>query len=314
MKKKANRHSTLRMTTVEVFAPAKINLALHVTGKREDGYHALDTLVAFADVGDRLTLEGVAEIAQRPAPTRLEISGPEGHGLDDDGHNLVARAIDMMVNDVAPRARLEKHLPVSSGIGGGSADAAAAMRGVARTWNMTLSDSETLSRLSKAALALGADVPMCLISKPLRAEGIGEKIALQDLPPLHAVLVNPRVPVSTPDVFGALATPDGTPLSWPPPNGSVRELCAWLRQARNDLETPAQRVAPIIGDVLGALSQQSGLLLSRMSGSGATCFGIFTDVGLAEIAAKIIAQAEPDWWVRDVLLGDMADLARPCIA
>lgn len=298
------------MTAVEVFAPAKINLALHVTGQRSDGYHELDSLVAFADVGDRLTLVDADRIAERPATTRLEITGPEVGSLSDDGSNLVQRAVDATVKDVAPLARLEKHLPVSSGIGGGSADAAAALRAVAGAWNLQIDHAETVERLKKIAAELGADVPMCLTSAPQRVRGIGDRLERVAMPAVHAVLVNPRIPLSTPRVFAALTRKSNAPLPWPPRRGSVLELAAWLRETRNDLEEPAIGLVPQIGDVLKALSWQPGVLLARMSGSGATCFGLFDNTGLAEIAAKTIRTAEPGWWVWDTVLGDMSEAAR----
>ncbi|MDD9977001.1 MAG: 4-(cytidine 5'-diphospho)-2-C-methyl-D-erythritol kinase [Boseongicola sp.] len=297
------------MTTVRFFDPAKVNLALHVTGQRADGYHQLDTLVAFADVGDKLVFEGLSPTTITPAPTALTVHGPEAAGVPVDSSNLVCRAVDALANDVAAQITLEKRLPVASGIGGGSADAAAAIRAVASARDMLQDDPALVS----VAQQMGADVPMCLASTTLRAQGMGDQIDPIILPPLPAVLINPRVPVRTPEVFAALEIKNNSPLSWPPDTQSQDRFLAWLGMARNNLEEPALRIAPEISVVLKALSEQAGVGLARMSGSGATCFGLFNDQGLAEIAARNLQRDHPEWWVVDTVLGDAAGLAAPHI-
>ncbi len=277
---------------VTVSAPAKVNLALHVTGRRSDGYHLLDTLVAFADIGDTLTL-------RRASAPALTVSGPEAAGAPPGPDNLVARAIAAapLPDGAAVAAHLVKRLPAAAGIGGGSADAAAALRGMQALGAAPPSP--------EAVAALGADVPMCLAGRPLRARGIGEEMAaLAGLPEMAAVLVNPRVPVATPDVFAALACRENAPMPcdlprWP----DARALAGWLATQRNDLEAPALAVAPVVGCVLEALGGQDGCLLARMSGSGATCFGLFADVETAGAAAARLAAARPGWWVAPTTLG-----------
>ncbi|MBD1205245.1 MAG: 4-(cytidine 5'-diphospho)-2-C-methyl-D-erythritol kinase [Rhodobacteraceae bacterium] len=270
------------------FAPAKINLCLHVTGRRADGYHLLDSLVVFAGVGDRVsaTLEG---------PPSLTVEGPMAAGLTGEGDNLVLRAARAM--GVSARIVLEKHLPVSSGIGGGSADAAATLRLLARLSGRPLPDAA-------AVLALGADVPVCLAGRPVRMTGIGEGLApLPALPEAWMVLANPGVAVSTPAIFRALARADNAPLPRDLPRlRTPAELAAFLTMQRNDLEPPAVTLEPVIGRVKAALTAQAGCLMARMSGSGATCFGLFADPLSANAAARAIRAVEPGWWVADAPL------------
>lgn len=264
------------MSEITVHAPAKINLCLHVTGQRADGYHLLDTLVAFCTVGDVLTL--------RPGPLSLALCGPEAAALSAEPDNLILRAARMMGAEAA--ITLDKRLPVASGLGGGSADAAAALRGLARL---------TGRPLPGAVETLGADVPMCLAARPARVRGIGERLTPVRLPALHLVLVNPRVPVATPAVFAALERRDGRGLPEPLPDWpDAAALVTWLAGTRNDLEPPARRQAPAIAEALTALE---GALFARMSGSGATCFGIFGDAAQARAAADDIRRARPGWWV-----------------
>ena len=274
-------------------APAKINLALHVTGRRPDGYHLIDTLVVFARFGDRLTFAA-------DASDSLEIAGPYGDGLSpSDPSNLVLRARDALRgafpgHPTPPvRIRLEKNLPVASGVGGGSSDAAAAMRGLARLWGLQAGDDD----LARIGLPLGADLPMCLAARPLRAQGIGDALTLlPHAPPLGIVLVNPGVAVPTAAVFAALASRDGSPLPPLPASLDFHPLCNWLETTRNDLEAPARAIAPAIGDALAAL-RKAGAHLARMSGSGATCFGLFESGNLAKRAASRIREKHPGWFV-----------------
>lgn len=272
-------------------APAKINLALHVTGRRADGYHLLDTLVAFAAFGDRVNAEAAGSDA-------FLVAGPHAAAVPTDGVNLVLRARDLLRQRFpearAPvRIRLEKNLPVASGVGGGSSDAAAALKALARLWNLP----EETGTLAQLALPLGADVPMCLHARPLVARGIGEEIAPVDaMPALALVLAHPGAAVSTPDIFRRLERRDNPPLPPLPGARDAKNLVEWLRGCRNDLEAPALAAQPVIGAVLRAL-RASGAGLARMSGSGATCFGIFSSLEEAGAAAAAIRAAQPGWFV-----------------
>ncbi|MCR8548352.1 4-(cytidine 5'-diphospho)-2-C-methyl-D-erythritol kinase [Salipiger sp. P9] len=288
------------MARTEVFAPAKINLTLHVTGRRADGYHLLDSLVCFASVGDRLTLA--------PAETlSLQVTGAEGAGLPSGMDNLALRAAAGVAGDQGAALALEKCLPAASGIGGGSADAAAAIRGM-----MALQGRSPGPEQAATALALGADVPMCLESRPLRASGIGETLVPVALPPLHAVLANPRRPVATPDVFRALEERDNPPMPEALPDLSSPEaLLAFLSATRNDLQAAACRIEPAIGEVLAVLAGLRGCQLARMSGSGATCFALFPSEAYAECAAAQLRLMHGGWWIAKCVLGDVSDAARP---
>ena len=254
-------------------ARAKLNLALHVTGRRDDGYHLLDSLVAFADVGDRVTLaEG---------PLTLAIDGPFGAGLSS-GDNLCLRAAGLAGGEA--RIALTKNLPVASGIGGGSADAAAVLRGMARMGHP----------IPKDIWRLGADVPVCLSSNPARMSGIGEEVTpLPALPSMPLVLVNPGVPVATPQVFAALDRRDNAPLPPIPAFPDAASLVEWLGTTRNDLQAAAISIAPVIADVLQSLTA-TGAGFARMSGSGATCFGFFDNPASAGKAADALRQH--GWW------------------
>lgn len=266
-----------------VFAPAKINLTLHVTGQREDGYHLLDSLVMFADVGDWVTC--------RPADvSSLVVTGPMAEGVPTDKSNLVLRAVEVM--GTSTKITLEKHLPAAAGIGGGSSDAAATLRAIAEMTGAQVPENKGIS--------LGADVPVCTLSRAATMRGIGEDVtAIRGLPALPAALVNPRVAVPTPAVFRALKTKDNPPMSAIPTGSSVTDLCDWLGEQRNDLEPPARQEQPVIDDVLTALD---GALLARMSGSGATCFGLYPSVANAKDAAQRIQAAHPNWWVMPTVL------------
>lgn len=278
--------------TIEEFAPAKLNLALHVTGQRGDGYHLLDSLVAFADVGDVLTA--------RPAPAmRLTIGGPFGAGLPAGRDNLVLRAAGLVADGTSVSFTLDKRLPPASGIGGGSADAAAAIRAVLRLRHGPQA-AAALQALDPAALAtLGADVPVCLQSGPTRMRGIGEDLSpAGPLPETHVLLVNPGVELPTPRVFRALRQKAHPPLPADLPVWqSVAELARWLARQRNDLEPPAREIAPVVGAVLDALAAQPDALLARMSGSGATCFALFAGAREAAAAADRLRQVHAAWWV-----------------
>lgn len=271
---------------IEGFAPAKVNLALHVTGQRADGYHLLDSLVVFADLGDRVTAS--------PARTlSLHVTGPRAEGVPTGPDNLVLRAARLLAPDRGARLLLDKHLPAAAGIGGGSSDAAAALRVLARLWDMPLP-------APGATAVLGADVPVCLDPRPRRMAGIGEILSdVPPLPPAWLVLVNPGVPVPTPAVFRGLARTDGAPMPARLPHcRDAATLAAFLIGLRNDLEPPARALQPQIAESLAALGKQQGCLLARMSGSGATCFGLFAAEAPARGAAAALEAAAPGWWVR----------------
>ncbi|QYK41855.1 MAG: 4-(cytidine 5'-diphospho)-2-C-methyl-D-erythritol kinase [Paracoccaceae bacterium] len=273
---------------VTEFAPAKVNLTLHVTGQRADGYHLLDSLVVFADVGDRVTADSGQGLC-------LRIEGPQAAGLSSGPDNLVLRAARAMgVADAT--LTLWKALPLASGIGGGSADAAATLRALARLTGRALPPAD-------AVLALGADVPVCLAGSAARMSGVGEVLEpVPPLPPGWLVLVNPAVAVPTPAVFAALSRRDNPPQPALPRLADAAALAAWLAACRNDLEPAARAIAPVIGDTLGALSHSPGCLLARMSGSGATCFGLFASPAESAAAAAQIRAARPGWWVADAAI------------
>jgi 4-diphosphocytidyl-2-C-methyl-D-erythritol kinase len=272
-------------------APAKINLYLHVLGRRDDGYHRLDSLVVFAGVHDTLSARVADSI-------RLDISGPFApalEGADDD--NLMVQAARGLA-EIAGRAagvhlRLVKRLPVAAGIGGGSADAAAALRLLCRLWKVT-PEPENLEAL---ALSLGADVPVCLDGRALFVGGIGEELCPSPcLPSVWLVLVNPGVPLATGGVFSARRGPGSVPGRFEEPPADAAALSALLSERSNDLEAPALELEPVVGQTLDALAALPGCRLARMSGSGATCFGLFADQRAARNGVAAIAAANPRWW------------------
>lgn len=263
--------------TAEAFAPAKINLALHVTDQRVDGYHLLDSLVVFADVGDHLWFSPANELS-------LEIIGPFSAGVPTDHRNLVWRAAEKC--GMTGHIRLQKNLPHGGGIGGGSADAAAVLRHAFR--------GEERDRLA-VALGLGADVPVCLSSRAQRMKGVGDVLSCAGpLPELDMVLANPRVPVPTLEVFKALESKCNAPMAEIPAGSSREEFMQWITNQRNDLQPVAAQRFPEIGQVLEALGDAD---LARMSGSGGTCFGLYPDSNAAAAAARRIAADHPEWWV-----------------
>lgn len=281
------------MASLAVQAPAKINLFLHVVGRRADGYHELDSLIAFADCHDVVRVESSDNLT-------LALEGPFAGDLEADADNLVlraARAVMEAVGETRGAAiTLSKNLPVASGIGGGSADAAAAIRAVLSLWRLDLG----ADALANIGLSLGADVPICLFGRPARVRGIGEQItATGPLPPLGLVLVNPGVAVSTAKVFTSRRGAFSDPASFPEKIPGRHELIAALAETRNDLAPPAMDLSPRIADVLEALRAQGDCLLSRLSGSGATCFGLFPDREKAGEAARVIRDTQAGWWVHD---------------
>lgn len=262
----------------EGFAPAKINLTLHVTGQRSDGYHLLDSLVVFAGIGDRLWFDKGAQMG-------MDVSGPFARGVPVDARNLVWRAAALV--GVVGHIRLEKNLPHGAGLGGGSADAAAMLR---------CGFGERVDNPAiEGALTLGADVPVCLNDAPQRMQGIGERLSMVGLmPACDIVLVNPGVAVPTGDVFDRLETKTNPEMDGVVGWNNLEQLVAWLAGQRNDLEKPACAVAPVIAEVLEALADG---MLARMSGSGSTCFGIYPDSAAADRAAARIRAMYRDWWV-----------------
>lgn len=278
---------------LETLAPAKINLYLHVTGQRADGYHFLDSLVAFANVGDFLRLEPAADFS-------FAIEGPMAASLaqEESENNLAVRAARMVAKALGQslnlRLTLIKNLPIASGIGGGSTDAAAALRLLAAHWRMP----PNAPLLYEIAASLGQDVPCCLAAQSCCFQGIGDSTTpAPNLPLTHVVLVNPNKTVSTPAVFKArqgefvpaqpLTTPPSTPV----------DLASALSLRTNSLTEAACSLCPEIKEVLTAIQDQPPCLLARMSGSGATCFGLFDNRGAAKQAAANLYQAHPDWWV-----------------
>lgn len=268
--------------TVEAFAPAKINLTLHVTGQRDDGYHLLDSLVVFADIGDRLEFSPGSEMS-------MDVTGEFAVGVPTDARNLVRKAAQAI--GWVGHIRLDKVLPHGAGIGGGSSDAAATLQ--------TLGGDVT----PELAVSLGADVPVCMRAKATRMQGIGDQLSAIELPHMPALLVNPGVPVPTGCVFNSLAIRNNLPMPEVLPELSSVEDCAfWLRDQRNDLELPAMGIAREIEFALDELRLTTHVILARMSGSGSTCFALYPTMKAAHFAAYEIGAAHPDWWCRATLL------------
>ncbi len=286
---------------VSRLAPAKINLYLHVTGRRPDGFHLLDSLFAFADFGDSL------EVGPGSDDIHLSIDGPFAKGLPAVGDNLVVKAARAIADFARERAigtppfsadiRLVKSLPVAAGIGGGSSDAAAILHALNEFWDI----GAGLDDLAALAATLGADIPACLHALPVQASGIGEVLTpAVALPDCALLLVNPGVPLLTPDVFRLFAArpvySGAAPLDHAP--STLDSLAEQLRARRNDLQPAAEQLVPAISAVLARIGQSRGCALSRLSGSGPTCFGLFPSLDEADAAAAAIAAARPGWWVR----------------
>ena len=260
---------------------AKINLTLHVTGQRADGYHLLDSLVVRAEIGDLLQVTPAEELS-------LRIDGPLSAGVPQDRRNLVVRAAELLDDHTGRGAALHltKHLPAAAGIGGGSADAAATLKALSAHWGLPVPDDTAV---------LGADVPVCLHDLPQRMTGVGEMlIPASPLPSCWLVLVNPGKPLATPEVFAGLRTKLNPPMEQVPASADFDAFVTWLQHQRNDLEAPARRILPEIDSCLTALSDST---LARMSGSGATCFGLYENEASAQQATDRIAADHPDWWV-----------------
>lgn len=280
-------------------AAAKINLFLHVGEKRADGFHPLQSLAVFTAMGDELAMEEAVGLS-------LAIEGAFAKGLQGEGDNLVLRAAHALGGESA-KLTLTKNLPVASGIGGGSADAAAALRGLSRLWSLD-KDEQALRDI---AAGQGSDIPVCVLSRPCFMEGRGEVLreALV-MPRVPMLLVNPGVAVPTKDVFGALDVRSGVEMALPQGRfADTADLLRFLDTTRNDLEEPARRLQPVIGEVLTRMTALPGALLVRMSGSGATCFGIFADDDCCARAAQMLKQANPGWWVAPTFVPE-AGIAR----
>lgn len=281
------------------FAPAKINLFLEVTARRADGYHLLDSLVVFAGIGDEVELQAASDL-------NLRITGPFAGTLSGEGDNLVLRAARGLAELAGRRPgvaiHLIKRLPVASGIGGGSSDAAATIRALVRYWNLNI----PTAALYDFALRLGADLPVCLMARPARMSGIGEVLTpLTNLPPLWILLVNAGHPVPTGAIFKHPSLSFSPAQAFEPPLGSTADLISWLKTRRNDLEGPARVVEPSVAHVLQQLEGLPGAALVRMSGSGGTCFALFESQAAAEQAAQILVAKEPGWWITAApILGD----------
>jgi len=273
-----------------MLARAKINLALHVTGQRDDGYHLLDTLVSFTKFGDTISFTPNRKIS-------LSITGPEAGNLSDEENNLVIQAAHLLReytsdDELGVKIELTKNIPVASGLGGGSANAAVTLSGLMDFWQIDVGQHS----LNQMALELGADVPMCLAGVSAKVQGIGEEITPVPVPEFPIVLVNPGIGVSTPRIFKALSEKNNPPLSSLTGVESRSDWIEYLKAQRNDLEAPALKSAPVIADCLKAL-RDNNCQIARMSGSGATCFGLFESDEMASLAANKISAKKPNWWV-----------------
>lgn len=280
--------------SVKEMAHAKVNLYLHITGRRDNGYHELDTLFAFTEFGDRLTVFPAEEFS-------LSHEGALGHLLPEPEQNIIWRAAHLLAKEagIHPGARivLEKYIPTAAGLGGGSADAAAALRGLSKLWNLQLSDP----KMYDIALQLGADVPACLESEAALADGIGDRLHPVQIPSCGVLLLNPMVSLETHEVFGARREAGGALCEQNQPMEPMHnfiDLIDILRVRGNDLEGTAVSLRPVIDAVLKVLRSLSSVALVRMSGSGATCFALFETSQQAETAAVEVSSEHPDWWAQ----------------
>ena len=272
---------------ISAFAPAKINLTLHVTGQRADGYHLLDSLVVFAGIGDRVVVSEGRGLS-------LRVAGPMAAGVPGDESNSILKAAHFLRQDNLAFT-LHKSLPAAAGIGGGTADAAAALRAIAQLRGLNLPED---------VAPLGADVPVCLFGRTARMQGIGNVVAPGPALPkgMGMVLANPRIPVATPAIFKRLKGRTNPPMPADLPEfREARAFGAWLRAQRNELEKPALEQEPVIAEVLQALAGETPLV-ARMSGSGATCFALFETESQAKAAGERLAGQRPEWWVKPVAM------------
>lgn len=287
------------MAPVRILAPAKVNLFLHVGPLATDGYHPLASLVAFANVGDVVTVRPAERLS-------LTVTGPFATGLNDGGDNLILKALRALgqatgAGDPPLAVTLDKQLPIAAGLGGGSSDAGAALRGARDALNLRLNDEA----LADIAAAVGADGPMCLHARAAWAEDRGDRLTFEPrLPPLPALVVNPRVPSPTGAVYRAYDERRAGTADRPQPPGhwDLSAVIDWLTRQRNDLEAPAVGLQPAIGDALAETARLSGVRLVRMSGSGATVFALFDTAEQTADAGRELSQNHPDWWVRPATL------------
>ncbi|NOX74115.1 MAG: 4-(cytidine 5'-diphospho)-2-C-methyl-D-erythritol kinase [Alphaproteobacteria bacterium] len=270
-------------------APAKINLALHVTGQRADGLHLLDSLVCFADFGDEITVAAAESLS-------LKVAGPMAAHVPVGPDNLILQAAGLFGSGQGARLRLQKNLPVASGIGGGSSDAAAALNLLGALWGEALPEQAKL-------LELGADIPVCMAGETVRMQGVGEALTPVTMPVLDAVLVNPGVGVSTQKVFQQLESKENNSMQRLPGSKKFTDWVIYLATQRNDLQAAAISLLPAIAQVIEALDCADDCQLARMSGSGATCFGLFPSGEAANHAADVLTLNHPNWWVKAVRLG-----------
>jgi len=276
-------------------APAKVNLALHVLGRLANGYHEISSLVVFTTLGDTLTIAP-------SGPQGLTVRGPFADCVPHDESNLACRALRSLGCDDKLAVTLDKHLPVEAGLGGGSSNAATAMRMAAGILDLDLP-------APAATVTLGSDIPVCLFGMPALVGGVGERISpVLTIPNFFLVLVNPMLPLATRDVYHAVTTPANRALDMPSTGISQAAFIVWLQEQTNDLEAAAATLEPRIHDVITTIHETSGCLLARMSGSGTTCFGLYANRADAACAARSIATAHTDWWVRDTQL--LPDTAR----
>ena len=284
------------MATIKASAPAKVNLTLHVTGQRDDGYHLLDSLVVFAGVADQLSASVAPDL-------RISVSGPFSFGVPTDHTNLMMRAAEALrsFRGVTKGAALtlEKHLPHAAGIGSGSSDAAATLAMLAELWQVA-----PLPATAPEVVALGADVPVCVgAPRPVRMSGIGDVLSpVAALPECALVLVRPPVDVATGPVFQGLANKNGSPMSELPEGLDYDGFVRWLTAQRNDLQAPAEAIAPEITEAIAKLNSLPAVSLAGMSGSGATCYALVKDMATARHVARIVQVAKMDWWVAPAAL------------
>ncbi len=277
------------MASSTAFAPAKINLTLHVTGQRADGYHLLDSLVVFAGIGDQI-------FCQPSEGLSLSVDGPMFKGVPTDGSNLVLKAAHLFKDGAGVGAgahiTLTKSLPAASGIGGGSSDAAATLRALSALWKVDCPKPTD-------TLPLGADLPVCVDPVPQRMRGVGEKLSqVAKVPELAILLVNPRIEVPTPSVFKAMTKKDNPAMEEVLPAwADADDFLAWLMTTRNDMQPAAEAIAPEITGCLKAIAATQGVHLSRMSGSGATCFGLYRTLQEAMAAKQVMQTNHPNWWI-----------------
>lgn len=282
-----------------IFAPAKINLFLHVTGKTDNNYHTLDSLINFADIGDEITIEPASQFS-------FDIDGPyagyfnaDAQKSTDESTNLVVKAVFAMAQKFERlpdfKITLTKNLPIASGMGGGSSNAAATIWGLLEWWNIPTNTDD----LPELFLKLGADVPVCYYSQPARMQGIGDLVTpVPDMPELDILLINPGKPCPTEKVFAGITPPYSEKITFPPHFKSTHALIEFLSHQRNDLTPAASNIVSEINEILPLIQKQKGCALARLSGSGATCFGIFENADTAKEAEIKIREQNPDWWIR----------------